>query len=226
MEAATQAAEHRDEPHRRTILGTRRTRRSRRTLRPHGARGQDALQRLAADHAKPAGPTGRSASRRARGRCSAEPEAAEQPPIAKRSTRLGRTTDARGSRPCSARLRRMAATATPAHATQREQLRTAHEAVRCDGHRSVRRSRRRVSSAPPAPRPANGAQTLATTSRLRELQIARLAKEGLSNPEIGTRLFVSPRTVEYHLRAVFAKLGIRSRSQLETALSDGSPGVA
>jgi len=48
-----------------------------------------------------------------------------------------------------------------------------------------------------------------------ESQIARLARDGLSNPEIGTRLFISPRTVQYHLHKVFIKLGISSRSQLE-----------
>jgi Bacterial regulatory proteins, luxR family len=59
------------------------------------------------------------------------------------------------------------------------------------------------------------------------VQVARLAAGGQTNPEIGAQLFLSLRTVEWHLTKMFGKLGISSRKQLRSALSEvGQPSCA
>ncbi len=74
--------------------------------------------------------------------------------------------------------------------------------------------------APPSIR-SSPRSTVTTGDQLtpQEALIARLARDGLSNPEIAARLSISPRTVEYHLRKIYAKFEIISRNQLRGALT-------
>ena len=60
-----------------------------------------------------------------------------------------------------------------------------------------------------------------TSSLLRRRRSPQFARDGLSNAEIGARLFISPRTVEYHLHKVFTKLGISTREHLDRVVPGG-----
>ena len=108
----------------------------------------------------------------------------------------------------------------------REQLGTAHDMLTAIGMEAfAERARRELV----ATGQKVGRRTAETREQLtpQEEQIARLARDGRTNPEIGAQLFLSARTVEWHLRKVFTKLGIGSRRELEVALAhrrqDGQP---
>jgi DNA-binding CsgD family transcriptional regulator len=106
----------------------------------------------------------------------------------------------------------------------RNQLRTALEAFTSMGAEAfARRAERELLATGENARK----RTVETRGDLtpQETQIARLARDGLSNAEIGSRLFISTHTVEYHLRKVFGKLGINSRTKLAQALPP-EPGAA
>jgi DNA-binding CsgD family transcriptional regulator len=107
-------------------------------------------------------------------------------------------------------------------AEAREQLRTAYQMLSAMGIEGfAERARRELIATGETVRK----RTVDTVTTLtpQEALIARLARDGLTNPEIGAQLFLSARTVQYHLRKVFTKLGIDSRRELHAALAR-SPG--
>ena len=102
----------------------------------------------------------------------------------------------------------------------REQLRTAHEMLTAMGIEAfAERAQRELLATGETARKRTAETTAELTSQ--EAQIARLARDGLSNPQIASRLFISSRTVQYHLSKVFTKLDISSRSQLDRVLPGG-----
>jgi DNA-binding CsgD family transcriptional regulator len=104
----------------------------------------------------------------------------------------------------------------------REQLRLAHEMCQRMGTEAyAERARRELLATGATARE----RIVSTQTELtpQEAQIARLAAEGRTNPEIGTELFISPRTVEYHLSKVFTKLGLTTRRELRTAVAQLVP---
>jgi len=100
----------------------------------------------------------------------------------------------------------------------REQLRAAHDTFsRAGAEAFAERARRELLATGETVRRLTNETRDALTPQ--ETQIARLAAEGNTNPEIGAQLFISPRTVEYHLHKVFSKLGVASRKELRKALA-------
>ena len=101
----------------------------------------------------------------------------------------------------------------------REQLRIAHEMLDAMGMEAfAERARRELLATGETVRKRVAETSDSNALTAQEAQVARLARDGLSNPEIGARLFPSTRTVEWHLHKVFTKLGISSRSQLHRVL--------
>ncbi|MEV4177078.1 AAA family ATPase [Nonomuraea sp. NPDC049709] len=100
----------------------------------------------------------------------------------------------------------------------REQLGIAYEMLGQMGAEAFAERARRELQATGETVRKRAAEVRSSALTAQETQIARLAGDGLTNPEIGAQLFISPHTVEWHLRKVFAKLGISSRKQIRTVL--------
>jgi DNA-binding NarL/FixJ family response regulator len=100
----------------------------------------------------------------------------------------------------------------------REQLRTAHDTLAAIGMEAfAERARRELIATGDTVRKRTAGSVAKLTAQ--EAHIAQLARDGCTNPEIGAQLFLSARTVEWHLRKVFSKLGISSRRDLHAALA-------
>jgi DNA-binding CsgD family transcriptional regulator len=107
----------------------------------------------------------------------------------------------------------------------RVQLRTAYESLGGFGVEGfAERARKELASTGESALPRSTEAPRGLSAQ--EAHIARLVAEGLTNPEIGAVLYLSPRTVEWHLRKVFSKLGVTSRRQLRQALPTPSPSTA
>ncbi|MFD8565509.1 LuxR C-terminal-related transcriptional regulator [Streptomyces sp. NPDC059639] len=103
----------------------------------------------------------------------------------------------------------------------REHLRTAHEMLRGYGATAyAERARRELLATGETVRPRSAeVDALREALTAQEGQVARLAADGMTNSEIGAELFISPRTVEWHLGKVFTKLDVKSRNKLRAALA-------
>jgi DNA-binding CsgD family transcriptional regulator len=102
----------------------------------------------------------------------------------------------------------------------REQLRTAYDMLHRFGAEAfAERARRGLLATGESVRRRTVEARRVLTAQ--EAQIARLAGDGMTNSEIGSQLFLSPRTVEWHLHKVFTKLDVNSRSKLRGALAGG-----
>ena len=154
---------------------------------------------------------------RARSRCAAERGRDRRAPVSRGDRAAGPHTSASRARPRSPALRRVVARERIAGSTRASSSASAYEQLTSIGMEAfAERAGRELQATGETVRKRRAETRDDLTAQ--ERQIAQLARDGLSNPEIGARLFLSPRTVEWHLRKVFAKLGIHSRRELADTL--------
>ena len=186
--------------------------------RPASAPGQPdeaaaALERLS-ERTQAAAPNGRSGSRRAAAGWSATTSPRYRESIERLARSRAAVELARSRLVYGEWLRR-----ENRRTEAREQLRAAHESFsRMGAEAFAERARRELLATGETVRRITPDTRDALTPQ--EIQVARLARDGHTNPEIGAQLFISPRTVEYHLRKVFRKLDVSTRRELRDALAE------